>query len=115
MTKAVGSTPARPAAALTCDQVSGSRRHEGLEIVIDHCAKPDIAGGRFESWAAHIAALARLPHVDCKLSGLLNCAAPGAGAPLAAIHPDGQRERAEAGAGVGRSHADSMSRRPEAV
>jgi L-fuconolactonase len=52
----------------------------GLSIVLDHCAKPDIAGGRFEPWAGDIAMLARLPNVSCKLSGLLNCARPGAGA-----------------------------------
>src|SRR5690606_27666167 len=26
-------------------------RHPDLAIVLDHCAKPDIAGGRFEPWA----------------------------------------------------------------
>lgn len=57
-----------------------ARLHPGLSIVLDHCAKPDIAGGRFEPWAGDIAALAQLPNVSCKLSGLLNCAAPGDGA-----------------------------------
>ena len=57
-----------------------ARLHPGLSIVLDHCAKPDIAGGRFEPWAGDIAALAQLPNVSCKFSGLLNCAAPGAAA-----------------------------------
>ncbi len=57
-----------------------ARRHADLQIVLDHCAKPDIAGNRFEPWASDIAELARSPNVACKFSGLLNCAAPGAGA-----------------------------------
>ncbi|MEZ5666574.1 MAG: amidohydrolase family protein [Alphaproteobacteria bacterium] len=55
-------------------------RHPDLAIVLDHCGKPDIAGGRFRPWADDIAALARHGNVACKLSGLLNCARPGAGA-----------------------------------
>jgi L-fuconolactonase len=56
------------------------REHPDMSIVLDHCAKPDIAGGRFEPWASQIAELAKSPNVACKFSGLLNCAAPGAGA-----------------------------------
>lgn len=41
-----------------------------LPIVIDHCAKPDIAAGGFDEWAPLIAEAAKLP-VMCKLSGLL--------------------------------------------
>jgi L-fuconolactonase len=62
--------------------------HPAMSVVLDHCAKPDIAGGRFEPWAADIAALARHRQVACKFSGLLNCAAPGAGA--AALAPYAQ-------------------------
>lgn len=51
-----------------------------LAIVLDHCGKPDIAGGNLAPWAASIHELAALPNVSCKFSGLLNCAAPGAGA-----------------------------------
>ena len=42
------------------------------------CAKPDIAGGRYDPWAGDIAELAKSPNVVCKFSGLLNCAPPGA-------------------------------------
>ena len=49
-----------------------------LQIVIDHCGKPDIAGGAFDPWARYIEALAALPNVVCKLSGLMNCAGAGA-------------------------------------
>lgn len=55
-------------------------RWPDLPIVLDHCGKPDIAGGQLAPWAKMISELASLPHVACKLSGLLNCAAPGAGA-----------------------------------
>ncbi len=39
-------------------------------LVLDHCGVPDIAGNGFESWAAGITALAALPHVNVKLSGI---------------------------------------------
>jgi L-fuconolactonase len=45
-----------------------------LSIVIDHCAKPEIARGvdaAWQPWADGMAALAALPNVSCKLSGLL--------------------------------------------
>src|SRR4029079_19502204 len=58
-----------------------ARRHPSLAIVLDHCAKPDIAGGRYRPWAGDIAELATYHNVACKFSGLLNCAAPNAGAP----------------------------------
>ncbi|MBN8996407.1 MAG: amidohydrolase family protein [Rhizobiales bacterium] len=57
-----------------------ARRHPDMAIILDHCAKPDIAGGRFQPWAGDIGELAKSPNVMCKLSGLLNCARPGAGA-----------------------------------
>jgi L-fuconolactonase len=42
-----------------------------LRFVLDHAAKPDIASGGWEPWAAQLAALAALPNVSCKLSGLV--------------------------------------------
>jgi L-fuconolactonase len=57
-----------------------ARHTPGVSIILDHCGKPDIANGQFEPWAASISGLAALPHVSCKLSGLMNCAAPGASA-----------------------------------
>ncbi len=57
-----------------------ARRRSDIRFVLDHCGKPDIAGSRFQPWADSLAELARLPNVACKVSGLLNCAAPGAGA-----------------------------------
>src|SRR5882757_7631405 len=42
-----------------------------VTFVLDHGAKPPIASGGWEPWADHIAALAALPNVTCKLSGLI--------------------------------------------
>ena len=51
-----------------------AKQYPKLSIVIDHCGKPEIALG-IESawlpWADGMAALAKLPNVSCKLSGLL--------------------------------------------
>jgi L-fuconolactonase len=40
-------------------------------FVLDHLAKPPIAAGDWEPWAGGIAALAALPNVTAKLSGLV--------------------------------------------
>lgn len=57
-----------------------ARRRPELAIVIDHGAKPPIAAGdRDGAWARGIGALAALPQVFCKLSGLLTEAAAGQG------------------------------------
>jgi L-fuconolactonase len=45
-------------------------RHPGLTIVIDHLAKPDIAGRGWEPWASLLSAVATNPNVSVKLSGL---------------------------------------------
>ncbi|MEY9930182.1 L-fuconolactonase [Catenulispora sp. GP43] len=42
-----------------------------LRFVLDHLGKPPIASGAREPWAADIRALAELPNVSCKLSGLV--------------------------------------------
>jgi L-fuconolactonase len=55
-----------------------ARRRPELAIVVDHGAKPPIAAGDLDgAWARGIDALAALPQVFCKLSGLLTEAAPG--------------------------------------
>ncbi|RSM79511.1 amidohydrolase [Kibdelosporangium aridum] len=40
-------------------------------FVLDHCAKPPIAGGAVEPWASSIRELAGFDNVTCKLSGLI--------------------------------------------
>jgi L-fuconolactonase len=58
-----------------------AQRHPDLPIVIDHAAKPDIASGCldecFDEWKRSLAALARLPGMHVKLSGLATEAGPG--------------------------------------
>ena len=46
-------------------------RHPELAVVIDHCAKPDIAGGVWQPWADDVAAIAANTGASCKLSGLV--------------------------------------------
>lgn len=48
-----------------------ARRHPSLPIVIDHGAKPAIGGDEFATWAGAMEAMAELPNVYCKLSGLV--------------------------------------------
>ncbi|WP_164093865.1 amidohydrolase family protein, partial [Stenotrophomonas maltophilia] len=62
-----------------------AKRHQELTIVIDHMAKPPIAEGRLDPWRADMAALAALPNVFCKLSGLVTEA--GAGWTAARLQP----------------------------
>src|SRR5262245_5546135 len=52
-------------------------RHPDLPVVLDHGAKPKIEAGRREPWASDVAALAKAPHVRCKLSGLVTEDGPG--------------------------------------
>jgi len=46
-------------------------RHPELRVVIDHGAKPDIAGGEWQPWADSIAAIANQTSAYCKISGLI--------------------------------------------
>jgi L-fuconolactonase len=48
-----------------------ARRYPELPVVIDHIAKPAIAAGDAGRWRDGIAALAALPQVHCKLSGIV--------------------------------------------
>jgi len=50
---------------------------DNTTIVLNHCGVPDIAGGGLDPWREDIAALAALPNVYCKLSGLLAYCEPG--------------------------------------
>ncbi|SFE11455.1 L-fuconolactonase [Chitinophaga sp. CF118] len=42
-----------------------------LRLVIDHMAKPDFKSGDIKEWEKHMRAIAKEPHVYCKLSGLV--------------------------------------------
>jgi L-fuconolactonase len=45
-------------------------------LILDHAGKPDLRSGRLDAWRADIAALAELPNVACKVSGLVTEADP---------------------------------------
>ncbi|GAA2331434.1 amidohydrolase family protein [Dactylosporangium salmoneum] len=47
------------------------RRLPGLPFVLDHTAKPRIAGGRDEPWSRAMPELAAQPNVSVKLSGMI--------------------------------------------
>ncbi|KAA2262396.1 amidohydrolase family protein [Solihabitans fulvus] len=42
-----------------------------VEFVLDHCSKPPVRTGELQPWASRLRALAALPNVTCKLSGLV--------------------------------------------
>jgi L-fuconolactonase len=45
--------------------------HPELRVVIDHGAKPNIAGGEWQPWADDIAAIAKQTSAYCKVSGMI--------------------------------------------
>lgn len=45
--------------------------HPDLSVVVDHLAKPDVAGGSLDPWRDDMAALGQYPQVFCKLSGMV--------------------------------------------
>lgn len=55
-------------------------------FVLDHCGVPDIAGGAYAPWAEGISAMAQLPQVVVKLSGIAAYCAPGT-AGVATLQP----------------------------
>jgi L-fuconolactonase len=70
-----------PEFGLSCDlcishpQLRGAialvRQCPATQFVLDHIAKPDIAGHLLDPWRARIAELASLPNVCCKISGMV--------------------------------------------
>jgi L-fuconolactonase len=48
----------------------------GTAFILDHFGKPGIRAGLLDPWRTHLAELAALPNVDCKLSGLITEADP---------------------------------------
>jgi L-fuconolactonase len=43
----------------------------GTRFILDHFGKPGIRDGLLDPWRAQLTELAAMPHVDCKLSGLI--------------------------------------------
>lgn len=54
-----------------------ARACDETTLILDHCGVPDIAGGGLDPWRADIDALASMPNVLCKLSGISAYCAPG--------------------------------------
>lgn len=50
---------------------------DNTSLVLNHCGVPDIAGGGLDPWRTELAALAEVPNVFCKLSGIMAYCAPG--------------------------------------
>ena len=42
-----------------------------VQFVLDHCGVPDMTGSGLDPWRANIAAIARLPNLVCKVSGII--------------------------------------------
>jgi predicted TIM-barrel fold metal-dependent hydrolase len=53
-----------------------ARRCPEVGFILDHCGVPDIRGGGLDPWRSHIAEIASLPNVTCKISGLVAYADP---------------------------------------
>ena len=63
-----------------------ARACDGTQLVLDHCGVPDIAGVGLDPWRADVAALARMPNVVAKISGVFAYCAPGT-ATLETVRP----------------------------
>ena len=59
---------------------------DDMNLVLNHCGVPDIAGGGFGDWRKGISAVAELPHVSCKISGVL-AYCPAENATIDAVRP----------------------------
>lgn len=53
------------------DAVAFCKQHDQHHMVLDHAGKPDIKNGERDSWLDDLKKLAALPHLSCKLSGLV--------------------------------------------
>lgn len=54
-----------------------AQRCPDLTFVLDHCGVPDIKGGALAPWRDSMRAIAELPNVNCKVSGIVAYAAQG--------------------------------------
>lgn len=53
------------------EAVAFARRFPRQRFVVDHLGKPEVRPGAFGDWQRQVESLAGLPHVWCKLSGLV--------------------------------------------
>lgn len=56
------------------------RLHDAYWLVLDHLGKPNIRDGAFAQWRRDLAPIAALPHVVCKVSGMVTEAMDATGA-----------------------------------
>ncbi len=54
-----------------------ARKCPDTQLILDHCGVPDVAAQALDPWRAHICALATMPNVACKISGVMAYAKPG--------------------------------------
>jgi predicted TIM-barrel fold metal-dependent hydrolase len=47
------------------------------QFILDHCGVPDVANQALDPWRSYISALAALPNVACKISGVMAYCKPG--------------------------------------
>jgi predicted TIM-barrel fold metal-dependent hydrolase len=47
-----------------------------VQFILDHCGVPNVKDGELDPWRRHITALAALPNVACKISGVVAYADP---------------------------------------
>lgn len=47
-----------------------------VTFILDHCGAPDVKGRAFDPWREDLRAIAALPNVSCKISGIVAYAAP---------------------------------------
>lgn len=52
------------------------KRCPDVTFILDHCGVPYVKGKALDPWREHIARLAQLPNVNCKISGLVAYADP---------------------------------------
>ncbi len=56
--------------------VNLARSCPDVQFILDHCGVPDVRGRVLDPWRTDLAAVARLPNVACKISGLVAYADP---------------------------------------
>jgi L-fuconolactonase len=53
------------------DAIELVKRCPQVRFILDHIAKPDVKSGLLDPWRANIKALAALPNITCKISGMV--------------------------------------------
>lgn len=53
-----------------------AERAPDVTFILDHCGVPDVLGAGLDPWREHIRAIARLPNINAKISGVVAYAGP---------------------------------------